>query len=117
MFARWVWTHAGVAGPLFTTNVARGVGLWGQQQGLFKARPSNGIGNPLPGDIVVYGAPAAQTGGHVAIVESVNANGTINTINGNFNNDVEESTNLNPVTATAGGDNLHISGYVSPPGA
>jgi hypothetical protein len=117
MFARWVWSHGGVAGTLFSTNVARGVGLWGQQQGLFKARPAGTRGgNPLPGDIVVYGAPANATGGHVAIVARVNADGTLVTVNGNFNNRVQETT-IDPNTATAGGDDLLVSGYVSPPGA
>jgi hypothetical protein len=114
-FANWVWSHAGV-NPVPTTGFGRGEGQWGIEHGLFKARPGNGRGDPLPGDMVVYGTPAYAGGGHVAIVESVNGDGTITTINGNWNNMVKRTT-INPVTAVAGSGNYHISGYVSPPGA
>jgi len=113
-FAKWVWKAAGVS-PVFTTAVARGVGQWGVNNGLFSARPAGGIGSPQPGDVVVYGTPANVTGGHVSIVASVNGNGTIDTIDGNWNEQVQRRT-INPVTAKGGGSNLLISGYVRPPG-
>ncbi|MFI6485921.1 CHAP domain-containing protein, partial [Nonomuraea sp. NPDC050663] len=115
MFTRWVWREAGVT-DLFNTYVARGVGRWGVEKGLFVPRPPGARGNPMPGDIVVYGAPANVVGGHVSIVESVHANGMITTINGNHNNKVVQTV-INPITHTSGADNLHISGYVRPPGS
>jgi hypothetical protein len=114
LFANWVWRNAGV-NPVPTTATGRGEGKWGLDHGLFKARPSGQMGDPLPGDMVVFGTPVDAVGGHVAIVESVNNNGTITTINGNFDNAVKRWT-INPNTATAGSDNYHVSGYVTPPG-
>ena len=115
MFTNWVWKQAGVKdGP--TSAVATSVGQWGKDHGLFKARPSNGIGDPKPGDIVAYGEPGSGEGGHVSIVYSVNSNGTITTIDGNWDNRVVKQT-INPRTARAGGDGVLISGYVTPPGA
>lgn len=120
-FAEWVWHQAGV-GQVPTTLVARSVGQWGVDHHVFKPRPSGQMGSPRPGDIVVFGSPAAATGGHVGIVYSVNSNHTITTINGDYgsgpmpsNNRVVKET-INPVTARSGADNLQISGYVTPPG-
>ncbi|WP_163509111.1 CHAP domain-containing protein [Fodinicola acaciae] len=111
-FTNWVWSQSGVS-PVPTTLVARGVGLWGVNHGLFKPR-NGGFGDPRPGDVVVYGPPDGQVGGHVSIVESV-GNGVITTINGNYNNRVVRTT-INPLTARAGAQNVLISGYVTPPG-
>jgi hypothetical protein len=116
MFVRWVWSQAGVS-PVPTSNVARAVGSWGVDHNLFKARPAGTRGgNPVPGDIAVFGPPDGQVGGHVAIVESVNADGTLTLINGNYNNKVAVS-HVDPLSTRAGGDNVLISGYVSVPGA
>ncbi|MBE1489269.1 FG-GAP-like repeat-containing protein [Plantactinospora soyae] len=109
-FAAWVWRRAGVS-PVFTTGVARGVGQWGVERGLFTYRSSGT--RPSPGDIVVYGPPGNFTGGHVGIVESVASNGYLTTIEGNYDNKVTRRTNLNPATATGSGHS--ISGYVRPP--
>ncbi|HCT81515.1 MAG TPA: hypothetical protein DGT23_34075 [Micromonosporaceae bacterium] len=114
MFSQWVWRTAGVA-DVPTTWVATEVGRWGIARGLFKRRPAGSPGDPLPGDIVVYGEPGSSTGGHVSVVYSVNADGTITTIDGNWNERVARRV-INPVTAKAGGRNVLISGYVSPPG-
>src|SRR4051794_18996936 len=114
MFIIWVWQQAGVS-PVFTTYTARAVGLWGQQQGLFKRRPAGGIGNPVLGDIAVFGEPGTTPGGHVGIVAAVNGDGTIDTINGNFSEAVRRTNHIAPRTVTAGADGVPISGYVSPP--
>ncbi|MEV0611201.1 FG-GAP-like repeat-containing protein [Polymorphospora rubra] len=113
MFAEWVWRNAGVS-PVFTTDVATGVGTWGQQQGLWKARPSGGTGSPAPGDVVVWGTPGSGVGGHVGIVHTVHSDGTITTIEGN-QNDAVVKRRINPVTQRAGDRDVLISGYVSPP--
>jgi hypothetical protein len=38
------------------------------------------IGNPLPGDYVIFCQPGSGVEGHVAVVETVNSDGTITTI-------------------------------------
>ena len=120
VFASWVWRHAGVPDAP-DTWVATDTAVWGQQRGLFKPRPAGGIGNPQPGDMVVYGQPGASTGGHVGIVYSVNSNGTITTIDGDYNGSTPTTSHVfrdtvNPVSARSGASNWLISGYVSPPG-
>ena len=112
MFVEWVWDAANVS-KVPSTWVGRGVGQWGQDNGLWKARPSGSRGNPLPGDLVVYGSPDYVTGGHVGLVASVNSDGTITTIDGNWGDSVVKRT-INPLTATGGASGLPISGYVEP---
>jgi hypothetical protein len=119
VFAGWVWRQAGVP-EAPTSAVATDAAVWGRQRGLFKPRPAGGMGDPRPGDLVVFGEPGAGTGGHVGIVYSVNANGTITTINGDYGGKTPTTTRvveqtINPVTAVSGTHNWHISGYVSPP--
>jgi peptidoglycan hydrolase-like protein with peptidoglycan-binding domain len=109
IFAGWTWRSAGVK-PVFTTAVARGVGLWGKQRGLFRS-------TPRIGDVAVYGPPANVVGGHVAVVVAVHSNGTIDTVDGNFGNKVTLRKNVNPKTARSGTKRWLISGYVTPPGA
>ncbi|MBB4966728.1 FG-GAP-like repeat-containing protein [Saccharothrix violaceirubra] len=121
-FATWVWDRAGIKGVPRGKGVATDLGSWGAERGLFKRRPAGQVGNPAVGDWVIYGEPGSGMGGHVAIVASVNSNGTISTIDGNAaggsptTSKVALST-INPITARAGGNNVLISGYVSPPGA
>ncbi|MBP2472196.1 head-tail adaptor [Crossiella equi] len=115
-FTNWVWRQSG-AQQYPNTPVARGVGLWGQQRGLFKPRAQGAT----PGDIVVFGTPGSTPGGHVAIVTAVHADGFITTVNGNYGgthstNSKVVATRINPNTARSGAQNLPISGYVSPPG-
>ncbi|GAA4888408.1 peptidoglycan-binding protein [Streptomyces coeruleoprunus] len=109
-FVSWTWRQAGLPKDAVpNTLVARGVGLWGQQRGQFHAS------HPKPGDIVVWGAPAMKTGGHVGIVVAVHADGRIDTVDGNYGDKVTLRRGINPKTATTRGHK--ISGYVSPRGA
>lgn len=109
-FVSWTWRRAGVpAASVPKTLVAREVGLWGVRNGLFHRS------NPKPGDIVVWGPPAAATGGHVGIVVAVHANGRIDTVDGNYRNRVTLRTGVDPRTTITRGH--RISGYVSPRGA
>ncbi|WP_082373897.1 FG-GAP-like repeat-containing protein [Nocardia sp. NRRL S-836] len=121
MFATWTWERAGIAGTPRGQYVATALGTWGVNRGLFKRRPAGQVGSPAVGDWVIYGEPGSGTGGHVSVIAAVNSNGTITTINGNWGNSTTTSkvqaTTINPVTARAGGRNVLISGYVSPPGA
>jgi hypothetical protein len=116
MFATWSWERAGIIGAPRGTYVATALGTWGQQRGLFKARPAGQTGSPAVGDWAVYGAPGSGTGGHVSVVVAVHGDGTITTVNGNYNDKVVE-TRINPATHRAGSRSVLISGYVSPPGA
>ncbi|MCG8968919.1 MULTISPECIES: peptidoglycan-binding protein [Streptomyces] len=109
-FVSWTWRKAGVpSAAVPKTLVAREVGLWGQRNGLFHRT------HPKPGDIVVWGEPAAKTGGHVGIVVAVHADGRIDTVDGNYRNKVTFRKNIDPRTATTRSHS--ISGYVSPRGA
>lgn len=114
MFATWVWHRAGVD-DVPSSWVARDLGEWGMQHGLFKRRTSTSDGNPLPGDWAIYGPPDGQTGGHVSVVSAVHADGRISTVDGNVDDRVLERT-IDPRTQRAGTDDVLISGYVSPPG-
>ncbi|MET8570184.1 peptidoglycan-binding protein [Streptomyces sp. NPDC004783] len=109
-FVSWTWRKAGVpSAAVPRTLVAREVGLWGQRNGLFHRS------HPKPGDIVVWGEPAAKTGGHVGIVVAVHADGRIDTVDGNYRNKVTFRKNIDPLTAKT--RSHRISGYVSPRGA
>ncbi|MEV4191259.1 peptidoglycan-binding protein [Streptomyces toxytricini] len=111
-FAGWTWHQAGVT-VRDHTLVARAIGKWGKEQGLFHNRTGY---TPKPGDLAIYGPPNGSTGGHVAVVVAVHSNGTIDTVDGNYSDKVTLVERLNPSKATDGEDQ-HISGYVSPPGA
>ncbi|MEV6976083.1 CHAP domain-containing protein [Kitasatospora sp. NPDC093806] len=108
-FAEWTWRHAGVKN-VPTTLLGRGVGKWGQEHHLFHT------GSPKPGDLVVYGPPAYERGGHVGVVVSVNRDGTLDTVEGNVSDKVTHR-HIDPRTAKGGVKNWKISGYVTPPGA
>jgi CHAP domain len=114
MFATWVWRAAAVD-DVPSTWVARALGEWGVEHGLFKRRTSTSNGNPQPGDWAIYGPPDGQTGGHVSVVSAVYSDGRISTVDGNVDDRVLERT-IDPDTQRAGTDNVLISGYVSPPG-
>jgi len=114
MFATWVWRTAGVD-DVPSSWVARDLGEWGVQHGLFKRRTSTSDGDPQPGDWAIYGPPDGQTGGHVSVVSAAFSDGRISTVDGNVDDRVLERT-IDPDTQRAGTDNVLISGYVIPPG-
>lgn len=116
MFATWTWASAGVSGVPRGTFVARALGSWGVERGLFKSRSGTGKGSPKPGDWAIYGAPDGTTGGHVDVVTAVHPDGNLTVVGGNVDNKVTRRV-IDPDTARSGGDNVLISGYVSPPGA
>jgi hypothetical protein len=107
MFATWTWYKAGVDGVPRSTFVARALGLWGKNHGLFHETPQ-------PGDWAVYGEPANAVGGHVDVVVKVNSATSVVVIGGNIDGKVRERT-INPKTERSGRDQWLISGYVSPP--
>jgi hypothetical protein len=116
MFATWVWDRAGVDGVPRGQFVARGLGKWGVDHGLFKPRTGPKKGSPKPGDWVIYGPPNGDTGGHVDTVVGVRPDGKLVVVGGNVSNKVTKRT-IDPDTAESGEDGYKISGYVAPPGA
>jgi hypothetical protein len=105
-FVKWVWEQAGVTENLNTIN-AGAVSFYGWGRDAGQHMPTNPT-DPKVGDAVVFfprGAISANTSAdHVGIVTSVNSDGTINMVNGDFLNprtnqvSVEYSTNLDLAT-------------------
>lgn len=116
MFTTWTWAAAGVSNVPRGTFVARALGRWGVEHGLFKSRTNSTHGSPKPGDWAIYGAPDGTTGGHVDVVTAVHPDGTLTVVGGNVSDRVTRRV-IDPDTARSGADNVLISGYVSPPGA
>ena len=99
-FAKWVWQRAGVTADMKTINAgARSFYAWGLEQGEV-LKPDSG--RPAVGDAVVFYPPGrvrrASFADHVGIVSSVNRDGTVSLVNGDFigktNIDVEYDTNV-----------------------
>ena len=85
-FASWAARQAGV--PLGDHGQGFGsvssVYAWAQQTG--RAIPNGAGVHPQPGDLIVWG------GEHIGIVQSVDPNGTIHTIEGNSSDKVSQRT-------------------------
>jgi PKD repeat protein len=83
-FNKWVWEQAGVTADMNTLN-AGSVSFydWAQQQGETLAADT---GTPAVGDSIVFFEPSLVGiyADHVGIVTSVNPDGTINMVNGDF---------------------------------
>jgi hypothetical protein len=85
-FNKWVWQQAGVTAGMDTLNAAASsFYAWGQDQGETLAPDQ---GTPQVGDSIAFFGPgavsAAAYADHVGVVTSVNADGTINMVNGDF---------------------------------
>jgi len=99
-FAKWVWRQAGVTQDMNTINAAASsFYAWALDDG---QTPQADTGTPQVGDaIVFFGAgtiTATKYADHVGIVSAVNADGTIDMVNGDFlaatNVHVEHDTHL-----------------------
>lgn len=125
LFASSVWRTAGVPIP---QNFAYGgdIAAWANGQGQWKPGPDN---DPEPGDIAIYGTtsgfdPDGWLPGvaRVGIVESVDANGDISTVEGNLPTDdgsqtggcVKHTVNHSAGGATEAGWPANVVGYASP---
>jgi hypothetical protein len=84
-FASWCAAQAGI--PLGENGEGfQSVGsLWEWAERSGRAIPA-GEGTPAPGDLIVWGSE------HVGIVESVDPDGTIHTIEGNSSDEVAQRT-------------------------
>ncbi|GAB3808588.1 hypothetical protein GCM10028798_34780 [Humibacter antri] len=99
-FAKWVWQQAGVTQDMNTINAAASSFYqWALDDG---QSPKADTGTPQVGDAVVFfgaGAiSASRYADHVGLVVAVNADGTVDMVNGDFassvNVKVEHDTNL-----------------------
>ena len=85
-FAKWAWTQAGVTEGLNTLNAGSvSFYAWALADG---QDPVADSGTPEPGDAVVFFPPgtvsATTYADHAGIVASVNADGTVNLVDGDF---------------------------------
>ena len=128
-FAEWVWSNAGVQNTAGLTPAAHSFYSYGVTNGLLSSTPALG-------DVVVFSNTAGDTttdsGGihHVAIVSAVNADGTIQTISGDWGGQSGTEAHFagtshvvaNPAYNGAVGSyssvmGMWIEGYITPPGA
>jgi hypothetical protein len=77
-FAMWVWSSAGITDMSGLTAAAGSFYVYGQNNGTL----SN---TPAVGDAAVFGYQGSGVANHVAIVTQVNADGTIETVSGDWN--------------------------------
>jgi PKD repeat protein len=103
-FAKWVWRQAGITQDMNTINAAASsFYAWALDDG---QTPQADTGTPQVGDAIVFFGAGAITAtryaDHVGIVVAVNADGTIDMVNGDFlgasNVHVEHDTNLTLAT-------------------
>jgi hypothetical protein len=83
-FAKWAWAQAGVTADMSTLNAGAGsFYTWALAQG---QTPVADSGTPEPGDAVDFfpPGPISSYADHVGLVTSVNADGTVNMVNGDF---------------------------------
>jgi MYXO-CTERM domain-containing protein len=77
-FARWVWEQAGASDTSELTAAAGSFYVYGQNHGTLHSTPSLG-------DAVVFDYAGGGVADHVALVTQVNADGTIETVSGDWN--------------------------------
>jgi hypothetical protein len=85
-FAKWAWSQAGVTADMNTLNAgASSFYTWALDQG---ETPVADSGTPAPGDAVLFYGPGTITSDsfadHVGLITSVNADGTVDMVNGDF---------------------------------
>lgn len=98
-FTKWVWAEAGVTSDLSVlTPAAASFWTWGKDHGEQMAEDP---ADPQVGDAVVFYPDTTPNGSyadHVGIVTAVNANGTVNLVNGDFrgttNISVQQNSNV-----------------------
>jgi hypothetical protein len=107
-FATWVWRQAGSSIPNY--GFTGDIYTWGQGKG--RAHSTNT--GMQPGDIVLYGTGPqnTDTSVHTGIVVAVGT-GTITTVEGNSDNQVEKHGPFDPTHARNAGRPGNIYGWVS----
>ena len=123
-FAKWVWAEAGASNTSELTAAAGSFYVYGQRHGTLHS-------NPVVGDAVVFNYAGNGYADHVALVVRVHANGTIETVSGDWNGQggsqaefaSTASADLNVpaypgvVGSTPGTMGMQISGFISPVGS
>lgn len=87
-FVQWVWSNSG----FYTGGIdasAASLYTYGQTNGTLHTSTSY---SPQPGDAVVYGSTNDTDFHHVGIVTAVNPDGSITTVNGDWNGDRSAAT-------------------------
>lgn len=90
-FASWVFNEVGA--PLMDSNgdgLVKNLGDWSKRSGRFRDKAAT----PRPGDLVLFKnrSDNGRWTDHIGIVESVDPNGTIHTIEGNASDSVRRNT-------------------------
>jgi cell wall-associated NlpC family hydrolase len=108
LFATWTWRQAGISIPKY--DFTGDIYTWGQGKG--RAHSTNT--GMQPGDIVLYGTGPQNTDTslHTGIVVAVGT-GTITTVEGNSDNQVEKHGPFDPTHARSAGRPGNIYGWVS----
>ncbi|NES14988.1 MULTISPECIES: CHAP domain-containing protein [Micromonospora] len=103
MFASWTWRQAGInvflpySGSFYN---------WGQSRGLLRSKS-----NIRPGDVVLFGANSGSSD-HIGVVASVEPDGRITTIEGNWGNQVKVVGPYDPYSPGPTHENIY--GVVAP---
>jgi hypothetical protein len=122
-FAKWVWANAGVTDLAGLNPAARSFYQYGLDRGILTNTPTLGAAIVFSNN---QGDTSSGTGGihHVALVSAVSANGTIETISGNWGSTPSTSHVVRNTPAYGSGVGtrpsvmgMWIVGYVPPPGA
>ncbi|MGW3121605.1 peptidoglycan-binding protein [Streptomyces sp. NPDC001107] len=95
LFASWAWRQAGVD---FHTAFSGDFYYYGRDHGTLHS----GLSDPQPGDAIVFGSGPQNTNTsvHVGLIEKANADGTVDTIEGNSHDQVERR-HFNPAARGA----------------
>jgi hypothetical protein len=123
-FARWVWANSGVQDTNWVNAAAGSFYVYGLEFGTLSATPA-------VGDAVVFDYYGGGVADHVAIVTQANANGTIETMSGDWNGQSGSESHfsstslvvantpsyLGAVGSMSGETGMTISGFVAPVGA
>jgi surface antigen len=123
-FARWVWANSGVQDTNWVNAAAGSFYVYGLEFGTLSATPA-------VGDAVVFDYHGGGAADHVAVVTQANANGTIETMSGDWNGESGSEAHfsstalvvantpayLGQVGSTSGETGMTISGFVAPVGA
>jgi cell wall-associated NlpC family hydrolase len=108
LFATWTWRQAGSTIPSY--DFTGDIYTWGENNG--RSHPTNT--GMQPGDIVLYGTGPedTDTSVHTGVVVAVGT-GTITTVEGNSDNQVEQHGPFDPKHAEDAGRPGDIYGWVS----
>lgn len=93
LFASWAWRRGGIN---FSTSQVRMFYAYGQRRGTLH----HGLSNPRPGDAILFHT-SGGTGRHMGIIERIDSNGKITSIEGNYGNKVTEVGPYDPVSRHA----------------